>query len=42
MNPGGKPNSRNDHVIVEGLDGGWGGGVWYSLFIKKFSPLFIS
>ena len=26
--------------LYECLDGG--GGVWYSLFIKKFSPLFIS
>ena len=28
------------HLFNEGLDGG--GGVWYSLFIKKFSLLFIS
>ena len=27
-------------MMYEGLDGGEG--VWYSLFIKKFSPLFIS
>ena len=27
-------------AMYEGLDGK--GGVWYSLFIKKFSPLFIS
>ena len=38
-----KPADQDPQLLInmmnEGLDGG---GVWYSLLIKKFSPLFIS